>query len=208
MRFWPNTPLGHYGSWRVMLHNSRYFWLGGAMVTAAAVALAVALLAISPSEAATPLRLTSSAFADNQPIPQIHSCDGDNTSPALSWRGVPAGTASLALVLRDPDAPSGEFYHWLLYDLPTTVTALPSGKYHDPKFPLGGLQGENGFGNLGYGGPCPPLGAPHHYIFTLYALNQATLGLPAGASSDEVSAAMQGKILAQAQLVGLYRRSR
>ncbi|MGH9483331.1 MAG: YbhB/YbcL family Raf kinase inhibitor-like protein, partial [Terriglobales bacterium] len=188
------------------MFDIRYFWLGGSVVTAAAAALAVALLSGAQSGPAAALRLSSPAFTNNQAIPKSNSCDGDNTSPVLRWDGVPPGTQSLALVLRDPDAPAGEFYHWLLYDLPASVSALPSGKYHAAKFPLGGLQGENGFGDLGYGGPCPPLGAPHHYIFTLFALNQASLGLPPGASSDDLTTAMQGKVLAQAKLVGLYRR--
>lgn len=151
-------------------------------------------------------RLTSTAFANNQPIPRAHSCDGDNTSPVLRWQGTPSGARSLALILHDPDAPSGEFIHWVLYDLPATITELPSGKYQNARFPLGGLQGKNGFGGLGYGGPCPPPGAPHHYVFTLYALSQPSLGIAAGASKEELDAAMSGKVLAQAQLVGLYSR--
>jgi len=149
-------------------------------------------------------RLSSASFSDNQPIPKTYSCEGEGTSPALRWDGLPSGTKSLALVVRDPDAPGGEFVHWLVYDIPPSVTELPSGTYDAAKFPLGGMEGQNGFGKLGYGGPCPPPGAPHHYIFTVYALDQPSLGLPAGASKPELVAAMQGKILGQAQLTGLY----
>jgi Raf kinase inhibitor-like YbhB/YbcL family protein len=151
-------------------------------------------------------RLVSAAFAANQPIPVVHSCDGAGSSPPLRWDGTPSGTRSLALVVHDPDAPSGDFTHWLVYDLPPTITALPSGQYTSRHFPLGGLQGRNSFGQIGYGAPCPPLGAPHHYHFDLYALSQPNLGLTAGASQAEVEAAMQGKILAKAALIGTYGR--
>lgn len=151
-------------------------------------------------------RLTSAAFGNDQAIPSAHSCDGDNTSPPLRWEGVPSGTRSLALVVRDPDAPAGDFTHWLLYDLPAAITELPSGKYDNTQFPLGGFEGSNSFGALGYGGPCPPPGAPHRYVFTLFALNVPSLGLPAGASAASVEGAMSGKILEQARLVGLYGR--
>lgn len=171
-----------------------------------AVAAGACLLAGAQVGAAMQFQLSSTAFANNQAIPRAHSCQGDDTSPALQWAGAPPGTRSLALVLRDPDAPSGEFVHWVLYDLPATVTQLPSGHYAEAKFPLGGLEGQNDFGRLGYGGPCPPAGGPHHYVFTLYALSLASLGLPSGASRDELQAAMQGKILAQTELVGVYGR--
>lgn len=151
-------------------------------------------------------QLSSPAFSNNQPIPAANSCDGDGASPPLRWQGAPNGTRSLALIVHDPDAPVGDFTHWLLWDLPPTITELPSGKYESAKFPLGGLQGQNSFGNLGFGAPCPPPGPAHHYIFTLYALNAARLGLAAGASRADLEQAMQGKILGQTELIGLYQR--
>ncbi|MGH9486788.1 MAG: YbhB/YbcL family Raf kinase inhibitor-like protein [Terriglobales bacterium] len=151
-------------------------------------------------------RLTSADFANHHAIPVAHSCDGEGSSPALRWEGAPEGTRSLALIVHDPDAPSGDFVHWLLWDIPAAITELPSGKYSEAKFPLGGLQGQNSFGNLGFGAPCPPPGPAHHYIFTLYALNVPHLGLAAGASRSALEQAMQGKILAQAELIGLYKR--
>jgi hypothetical protein len=152
-------------------------------------------------------RITSAAFTDQQAIPQAHSCDGDRTSPALRWQGIPSGTRSLALIVHDPDAPAGDFVHWLLYDVPPSITELPSGTYNEAKFPLGGLQGQNSFGDLGYGAPCPPQGSPpHHYIFTLYALKAPQLGLPSGASREQLQAAMRGRILAQTELVGTFQR--
>jgi len=170
------------------------------------VALLGGLVLSAQSDPAMEFRLTSAAFVNNQAIPRAHSCQGDDSSPALRWQGTPRGTRSLALVLRDPDAPAGEFVHWVLYDLPATVTELPSGRYTAGRFPLGGFEGQNDFGNLGYGGPCPPAGRPHHYVFTLYALSAPSLGLAAGASREAVVAAMRGKVLGQTELVGLYGR--
>lgn len=169
---------------------------------AAAAVLSLAAGARKPVD----FRLSSAAFQNNQPIPRSFSCDGENTSPALRWEGTPNGTKSLALLVRDPDAPSGEFTHWMVYDLPPTITEIPSGSYTAAQFPLGGLEGQNDFGNLGYGGPCPPPGAPHHYIFTLFALNQPTLGLPAGAQRGQLDQALQGKIVAKAELTGVFGR--
>lgn len=151
-------------------------------------------------------RLTSPAFTSNHDIPLAHSCDGAGTSPALRWEGTPSGTRSLALIVHDPDAPSGDFVHWLLWDVPPAITELPSGEYRDAKFPLGGLQGQNSFGNLGFGAPCPPPGPAHHYIFTLYALSVPTLELAAGSGRGTLEQAMHGKVLGQAELVGLYKR--
>lgn len=151
-------------------------------------------------------RISSAAFGENQPIPATFTCSGDNASPALRWQGAPAGTRSFALILHDPDAPAGDFTHWTVYDLPASLTELPSGKYQSAQFPLGGLEGRNSFGDLGYGGPCPPPGTPHHYIFELYALSQASLGLPAGASRDQIAAALKDKILARTTLTGLFSR--
>ncbi len=168
--------------------------------------LVLLLLVIAMTPRNSAFRLTSAAFGDNQPIPAAHSCDGAGTSPPLRWAGVPGGTRSLALIVHDPDAPAGDFTHWLVYDLPPTITALPAGEYASPHFPLGGLQGRNSFGQIGFGAPCPPLGAPHHYHFDLYALSQPHLGLIAGASQAEVRAAMQGHILAEAELIGTYGR--
>ncbi len=166
--------------------------------------LLVMVTAMAPPDRA--FRLTSPAFADNQPIPVAHSCDGAGASPPLRWAGVPNGTRSLTLIVHDPDAPSGDFTHWLVYDLPPTITALPAGQYDSRHFPLGGLEGRNSFGQIGFGAPCPPLGPPHHYHFDLYAVRQPSLGLTAGASQAEVEAALQGKILAKASLTGTYGR--
>lgn len=173
----------------------------------AALGLAIAATHLQQRQGgAMEFRLTSAAFANNQPIPALHSCDGAGTSPALRWEGVPGGTRSLALIMHDPDAPSGDFTHWLLWDVPPTITEIPSGNYAEAQFPLGGRQGTNSFGKLGFGAPCPPPGPPHHYIFTLYALNTPQLPLAAGASREQVEAALRGKVVAEAGLVGTYKR--
>jgi Raf kinase inhibitor-like YbhB/YbcL family protein len=150
--------------------------------------------------------LKSSAFENGSFIPRLHTCDGKDLSPALFWSGVPVKTASLALIVDDPDAPRKAWVHWVLFDLPATTTGLPEGIGSDASLEGGGVHGINDFGNLGYGGPCPPSGT-HSYVFTLYAL-YPKLGLPSGSTRSDVATAMEGHILAQARLVGRYSRSR
>jgi hypothetical protein len=152
--------------------------------------------------------LTSSAFVDNGVIPRTYSCDGASTSPPLAWSGTPGGVQEFALIVDDPDAPvQGGFTHWVAYDIAEDTTALAAGYGAGPSLlPITGKQGSNGGGRLGYTGPCPPPGdAAHHYDFRLYALD-APLGLPAGKSKADVLAAMQGHIIGEAELVGLYGR--
>jgi len=109
----------------------------------------------------------------------------------------------LALIVTDPDAPGRTFVHWVLYDLPAGAQSLPEGLPTQYQLPDGSRQGRNDFGNLGYGGPCPPGHSPHHYVFTLYALD-AKLNLPVGATRAQVEAAMQGHVLAHGELIALY----
>lgn len=141
------------------------------------------------------MELTSPAFNPNEPIPANHTRKGAGTAPPLMISSIPAGTQSLALVVHDPDAPSGDFTHWTLWNLSATASVLPEGR-----IPAGALQGKNDFGQVGYGPPAPPLGT-HHYLFDLYALN-TQLPLDAGAPLADLLAAMEGHIVAQAQLVG------
>lgn len=145
---------------------------------------------------------TSSAFVAGGAIPAKYTCDGEGTSPPLEWGQPPTGTESLALVVDDPDAPNGTFVHWVIYDLPPDARGLPEGAPADERLPDGSLNGKNSVNQLGYMGPCPPSGT-HHYQFNLYALD-AKLDAAAGWSKDQLLAAMQGHILAQAELVGLY----
>ena len=150
-------------------------------------------------------RLTATAFQSGGFIPRKFSCDGPDVSPALSWTEPPAGTQSLALIADDPDAPAGIWVHWVLYDLPPGTHELPEGVAKDRELSGGALQGRNDFGKIGYNGPCPPRGAPHRYFFKLYALDSVTKLKP-GASKTELERAMKGHVLAQAELVGKYKR--
>jgi Raf kinase inhibitor-like YbhB/YbcL family protein len=151
--------------------------------------------------------LTSSAFVEGGPIPSRYTCDGADVSPPLSWSGVPAHAKSLALICEDPDAPSGTWSHWVLYNLPPTLTALPEGVAKTAVTADNARQGSNDFRRLGYGGPCPPAGKPHRYFFILYALD-APLALEAGRTRADLLRAMHGHILAEGRLMGTYQRSR
>lgn len=166
----------------------------------------LALGAFASGGSADPvLTLSSPAFQSGGPIPKVHSCDGADRSPALSWSGVPEGARSLALTCDDPDAPAGTWVHWVLFDLPPDLTGLPEGVPTSATLAGGGRQGLNSWGKTGYGGPCPPPGKPHRYFFRLYALD-AVLGLPPSATQAQVQAAMKGHVLAQAEWMGTYRR--
>ncbi len=116
------------------------------------------------------LSLQSDAFAANGPIPVTYACSGDNKSPALTWSGVPTGTKTVALIVRDPDAPMGSWVHWVLYNLPANVTELPADTLQ-LRHLRSAMQGVNDAGKSGYQGPCPPPGPVHHYHFRLYALD-------------------------------------
>ncbi len=150
------------------------------------------------------MEIKSSAFGSGEIIPVKYTCDGADFSPPLEWTAGPAGTKSFALICDDPDAPMGTWVHWVIYDLPPTATMLAEGITRDRELPGGGTQGINDFRRLGYGGPCPP-GGTHRYFFKLYALD-AALGLKPGITKDQLLTAMKGHILAEAQLMGTYRR--
>jgi len=148
-----------------------------------------------------PLELTSSVFRDGEPIPRKYTCDGEDISPLLRWSDPPQDTSSFALVADDPDAPVGTWVHWVLFNLPAETSELPEAIATDGELPDGSRHGENGWGRLGYGGPCPPRGT-HRYFFKLYALD-AVLDLASGASKKELLQAMEGHILGQTELVGV-----
>lgn len=145
--------------------------------------------------------LTSTAFAHGEAIPKLYTCDGEDISPPLAWSGAPAGTRSFVLICDDPDAPVGVWDHWLLFNIPATVDGLPEGVAERTD---GSLYGKNSWRRQDYGGPCPP-GGVHRYFFKLYALD-TTLNLRAGASKRDIERAMEGHILARAELVGTYTR--
>ncbi len=156
-------------------------------------------------EVAMTINMQSSAFEDGTAIPRVHTCDDKDVSPPLSWSGVPQGTQSLALIMDDPDAPVGTWVHWVIYDMPPTLTGLPENVEKSPKVAGIGTQGTNDFRRVGYGGPCPPPGKPHRYFFKLYALD-TQLNLAPGATKAELEKAMRGHILAQGQLMATYKR--
>jgi hypothetical protein len=152
------------------------------------------------------LTITSSAFAHQGAIPPKHTCDGGDIPPPLEWTGLPEGTKSLALIVDDPDAPDPRapkrvWVHWVLYNIPPSAQAIAEGA---EDLPRGAREGKNDWGRPGYGGPCPPIGR-HRYFHKLYALDVvlADLGQPTKA---ELLRAMEGHVLAEAQLVGTYQR--
>lgn len=126
-------------------------------------------------------QLTSSAFENNAAIPKKYTCDGQNINPPLMFKNVPANTKSLTLKVSDPDAPSGTWVHWVVYNIPADTTQIPEHAHL-------GLEGYNGFGKYSYGGPCPPAGKVHHYIFHASALDA------------------QGQVMATTDLVGTYQK--
>ena len=151
------------------------------------------------------LSVSSLAFREGESIPAKYTCQGQDVSPPLAWSEPPVGTQPFALIVDDPDAPGGTFTHWVLFNLPANTRELPEGVDVGGQLGSVALQGKNDFGRTGYRGPCPPPGAPHHYQFTLYALDQS-LDLRPGASKKQVLQAMQGHVLARGQCTGTYQR--
>jgi Raf kinase inhibitor-like YbhB/YbcL family protein len=152
------------------------------------------------------IQITSNAFQEGEAIPIKHTCDGSDRSPALSWSNIPEDTQTLALICEDPDAPSGTFVHWIIYNISPTVTGLAEGVPTVELLPDGTIQGQNHFKRTGYSGPCPPPGdSPHRYFFRLYALD-TEIQLPAGAGREEFARALEGHILAGGHLMGTYQR--
>ena len=152
----------------------------------------------------TGMVLTSGSFAAGESIPTRYSLYGENTSPDLSWDRVPEGTRAFALVCRDPDAPGGTFYHWVLFNIPENARGLPQGLGREAVLSTGGVQGRNSFHRVGYDGPKPP-GGTHRYYFDLYALD-ARPALDQSATADRLLAALKGHVLGQASLMGTYTR--
>jgi Raf kinase inhibitor-like YbhB/YbcL family protein len=174
---------------------------------------AIAFLGVAPfgffphAQAAPPsFQLSSTAFSSGQAIPKSFTCDGANISPQLSWTGAPSTTQSFALIMDDPDAPAGTWVHWVLYDVPFNTRELAENVPTRQELSDGTRQGRNDFNKLGYGGPCPPSGNAHRYLFKLYALDAKRLNLRLGASKTDLEHAIQGHILAQTELAGRYNR--
>lgn len=150
------------------------------------------------------MELTSSSFVHEGTIPSKHTCDGKNISPPLSWQGAPRETRSFALICDDPDAPMGTWVHWVFYDIPAEVTSLPENVARQQEITGLGKNGKNTSRRWGYDGPCPPSGT-HRYYFKLYALDD-NLNLKAGLTKEELLQVIKGHTLAEAQLMGRYKR--
>jgi len=149
--------------------------------------------------------LSSTAFKAGETIPKKHTCDGADASPPLAWTDPPAGTKTLALVCDDPDAPAGTWVHWVLWDMPPATRSLPEGVPSQAKLEDGTRQGTNDFKKTGYGGPCPPPGAPHRYFFKLFAVD-TVVGLAPGGTKVALEKAIEGHTLGRAELTGRYGR--
>ena len=152
------------------------------------------------------MNLVCTAFAEGEFIPPKYTCDGANVSPPLSWTGVPAGTRSLALICDDPDAPGGDFVHWVIFNLLPGSAGLDEGLPRRSTGPGGAVQGMTDFGRPGYGGPCPPRGT-HRYYFRLFALD-ALLEGGAESTKEDLLYRMEGRILAKSTLLGYYKREK
>ena len=168
-------------------------------IISGAVVILLAVIASFAAEGAK-MKITSSAFQEGGNIPSKFTCDGSDTSPPLQITGVPSEAKSLVLIADDPDAPSGLFTHWLVWNIPPQTNSIAEGSA--PK----GVHGTNDFGKSGYKGPCPPPGT-HRYSFKIFALDRE-LDLRAGAKRSQVDAAMKGHVIAQGELVGRYARKK
>jgi len=187
------------GSLRVLVRLTLTILMGVSLVVCTSTAPSPSTI----TEAA--ISLTSKSFTDGSTIPVKYTCRGENVSPPLIWEGVPSVSKSLVLIMDDPDAPVKDFTHWVVFNLPPDSLELPEGIPGDERLSNGALQGNNGAMQIGYFGPCPPPGGPHHYNFVMYALD-TILDLDAGASKQQVLSAMEGHIIGRGQLVGIYQQ--
>jgi len=153
------------------------------------------------------IQISSPAFADGAAIPKKYTCEGEDVSPPLKWGPTPEGTKSFALISEDPDAPSGTWVHWVIYDIPGEVNELSENIAKSEVVLNGVKQGLNDFEKIGYGGPCPPAGKTHRYFFKIYALD-SYVNLKSGALKEQLIKAIQSHILAEGQLIGTYRIDR
>lgn len=152
------------------------------------------------------MRIYCPTFVPGNPIPSKYSCEGENISFPLTWKEIPDGAESLAIIMDDPDAPAVTWVHWLIYNIPVNIAGLPENIKPEKSPPDSSLQGRNSWNKIGYGGPCPPFGT-HRYYVKLYALD-CLLEQEAGLSKKSLLKAMQGHVLEEAQMFGTYKKSR
>ena len=171
----------------------------------ACILLATPVVQGAETKTARSTELKSTAFQAGADIPRKHTCDGGDVSPLLRWEKAPAGTKAFALIVDDPDAPAGTWVHWVIYDLPAQTKELAEGTPKTETLANGAKQGMNDFRRIGYSGPCPPPGPPHRYFFKLYALDAPT-NLSPRATKQQLLESMKGHVLAEAELVGRYKR--
>lgn len=152
--------------------------------------------------AANAFTLNTNAFLDTGPIPVLYTCDGKDMSPELDWVNLPPKTQSLAIIVSDPTAPQGLFYHWVVYNIPASVTTIPE---TSTTLPAGAMAAKNSFGKLQYNGPCPPKGSVHTYAIDLYALN-SKLNVPTNADDKSVMQEIKKHMIAKTGLTFVYSR--
>lgn len=160
---------------------------------------------VSLLEEIATISIKSSAFRDGEKIPVKYTADGDDVSPPLTWSGAPGTTSEFALICEDPDAPSGTFTHWVIFGIPGNATGLPEDVKKVLKPDDNIVQGKNSFGKIGYNGPSPPRGKPHHYKFHIYALDMRP-DLSPGITNDDLCTAMTKHVLAEGEITGIYQR--
>lgn len=188
----------------------RALGVGGLVLAGAVAALAASCGGGHSDDAASPtgtarahLAVSSNIFAEGGDIPAAYGCDGEAISPDVNWARPPAGTQSFALIMLDPDA--NDFVHWLVYGIPPNAVGIPPGVTNEPQLANGSRQGRNGFGETGYGPPCPPRGSEHTYQFFVYALD-SEVTLDSGARLGDVNAAIAGHVLAEGMATGRFGR--
>lgn len=151
------------------------------------------------------ISIASEIISEGNRIPLKYTCDDVDISPPLRWDLIPENTASFALLCEDPDAPGGTFIHWILFNIPADTKDLPAGIKEERMLDNGAVHGQNDFGKIGYGGPCPPSGTEHRFIFKILALD-AMLNLKPGISIEQFLNAIQGHVLDKGELIGMYGR--
>ena len=175
------------------------------IIACCTLALRSRAFAINSGVQSMSLTISSSAFTNGGTIPKKFTCDGADVSPPLTWTDSPAGTKAFALLVDDPDAPVGNWNHWVIWNLPANLRSLPKGVSKTTHLPDGSEQGQNDFHKPGYNGPCPPAGKPHRYFFKLFALD-TKVSLNSEAGKPELEAAMKDHTRATAELMGTYKR--